>query len=143
MGATPLGAAVIECLEAMLRDLRGIRGDGVPCPSELTAAMPLLLWLAALDGDSRVLWLWPHRGPCGEAAGVGGDVACPDARVVGGPDVVRLVDATTVVAFEKWSPTGLCVRQRRTLCDGQHDVTGRDGLLVSCTAWARAVQLEM
>ena len=55
-------------------DLRGVRVDGLWCPDEPTAALPLLLWWAALDGDSRVLWLWHHRGPCREGAGVVGDV---------------------------------------------------------------------
>ena len=49
--------------------------DGVRCPDEPTAALPLLLWWAALDGDSQVLWLWHHRGCGGEAARVRGDAA--------------------------------------------------------------------
>ena len=61
--------------KAIQGDLRGVRVDGVRCRSEPTAALPLLLWPAALDGDSRVLWLWHHRGPGGEAAGVRGDAA--------------------------------------------------------------------
>ena len=61
--------------KAIQSDLRGIRVDGVRCPDEPTAALPVLLWWAALDGDSRVLWLWHHRGLCREAAGVGGDAA--------------------------------------------------------------------
>ena len=47
---------------AIQRDLRGVQVDGVRCPDDPTAALPLLLWWAALDGDSRVLWLWHHRG---------------------------------------------------------------------------------
>ena len=58
--------------------------------------------------------------------------------MVDGPGVVRLMDATAMVAFEKWFPTGLCVRQRRTLSDGQRDWTGRAGLMVSHTASALA-----
>ena len=116
--------------------------DGVRCPDEATAALPLLLWWPALDGQSRDLWLWHHRGPCRKAAGVRGDAAWPDARVVDGPGVVHLVDATAMVAFEKWSPTSLCVRRWRTLYDGQRDVTSRAGLIVSRTASAHAVQLE-
>ena len=61
--------------KAIPRDLRGVRVDGVRCPREPTAALPLLLLWVALDGDSRVLWLWHHRGRCGEAAGVRGDAA--------------------------------------------------------------------
>ena len=36
--------------------------EGVRCPGAPTAALPLLLWWAALEGDSRVLWLWHHGG---------------------------------------------------------------------------------
>ena len=75
MGATPLRAIVIECLEGDSAQFAGIRVDGVRCQSEPTSALPALLWWAAQDGDSRVLWLWHHQGPCGEAVGVGGDVA--------------------------------------------------------------------
>ena len=49
--------------------------DGVRCPAETTAALPLLLWWAALDGDSRVLWLWHQTGCGGEAVRVRGDAA--------------------------------------------------------------------
>ena len=63
--------------------------------------------------------------------------------MVDGPGVIHPVDATAVVAFEKWSPTGLCVRQRQTVCDGQRDVAGRAGLIVSRTASAHVVQLEV
>ena len=34
--------------------------------------------------------------------------------MVDGPGVAHLVDAKAVVAFEKWSPASLCVRQLRT-----------------------------
>ena len=47
---------------AIQRDLRGVQVDGVRCPHDPTAALPLALWWAALDGDSRVLWVWHHRG---------------------------------------------------------------------------------
>ena len=47
---------------AIRRDLRGVQVDGVRCPDHPTAALPLLLWWGALDGDSRVLWLWHHIG---------------------------------------------------------------------------------
>ena len=70
-----LGKLSSSACKAIQHDLRGVRVDGVRCPNEPTAALPLLLWWAALDGDVRVLWLWHHRGPCGEAAGVGGDAA--------------------------------------------------------------------
>ena len=42
------------------RDLRGVHVDGVRCPNDPAAALPLLLWWARLDGDSPVLWLWHH-----------------------------------------------------------------------------------
>ena len=48
-----------------------------------------------------------------------------------------------MVAFEKWSPTSLCVRRWQTLYDGQRDVIGRAGLILSRTASAHAVQLKM
>ena len=48
--------------KAIRRDLRDVQVDGVCCPADPTAALPLLLWWAALDGNSRVLWLWHHRG---------------------------------------------------------------------------------
>ena len=57
------------------RNLQGFREDGVWCPSEPTTALRLLLWWAAVYDDSRVLWLWHHRLPCGEAAGFAGDAA--------------------------------------------------------------------
>ena len=56
-------------------DLRSARVDGVRCPDAPMAALPLLLWWVALDGDSRVLWLWHHRGSGEEAVGVKGDAA--------------------------------------------------------------------
>ena len=48
--------------KAVQGDLRSVRVDGVRCPDAPTAALPLLLWWAVLDGDSRVLLLWHHRG---------------------------------------------------------------------------------
>ena len=48
--------------KAIQRDLRDVQVDGVRCPDDPTVVLPLLLWWAALDGDSRVLWLWHHRG---------------------------------------------------------------------------------
>ena len=61
--------------KAIQGDLRSVRVEGVRCPDAPTAALPLLLWLAALEGDSRVLWLW-HPGGHGEGAvGAGGNAA--------------------------------------------------------------------
>ena len=42
------------------RHLRGVQVDGVRCPHDPTAALPLVLWWATLDGDSPALWLWHH-----------------------------------------------------------------------------------
>ena len=61
--------------KAIQGDLRSVRVDGVRCPGAPTAAVPLLLWWAALDGDSRVLWLWHHRGHGEEAMGAKGNAA--------------------------------------------------------------------
>ena len=61
--------------KAIQGDLRSVRMEGVRCPGAPTAALPLLLWWAALDGDSRVLWLW-HHGERGEdVVGAGGIAA--------------------------------------------------------------------
>ena len=49
--------------------------EGVRCPGAPTAALPLLLWWAALEGDSRVLWLWHHGGHGEGAVGAGGNAA--------------------------------------------------------------------
>ena len=51
---------------------------------------------------------------CREATRVGGDAARPRAKMVDGPDVAHVLDAKVVVAFQKWSPTGLRVRPRRS-----------------------------
>ena len=40
--------------KAIRGDLRSVRVDGVRCPDAPIAALPLLLWWAALDEDSRV-----------------------------------------------------------------------------------------
>ena len=54
-------------------DLKSVRVEGVRCPDEPSAALPLLLWWAALEGDSRILWLW-HRGGNGDGVvGAGGN----------------------------------------------------------------------
>ena len=55
--------------KAIQGDLGSVRMDGVRCPDAPTAALPLLLWWAALDGDSRTRWLWHHRGSGEEAVG--------------------------------------------------------------------------
>ena len=56
-------------------DLRSVRVDGVRCPNAPTGTLPLLLWWAALDGDSRIVWLWHHRASGEEAMGVRGNAA--------------------------------------------------------------------
>ena len=53
--------------KAIQGDLTSVRVGGVRCPDAPTAALPLLLWWAALEGDSRVLWLW-HLGGNGDGA---------------------------------------------------------------------------
>ena len=54
-------------------DLKSVLVERVRCPDAPSAALPLLLWWAALEGDSRVLWLWHHRGNCDGVVGTGGD----------------------------------------------------------------------
>ena len=92
---------------AIQGDLRGVQVDGVRCPDDPSAAFPLLLWWAALDGDSlsSVAQASQKRfvGEC-----FGGDVVWPSATVGGMPSVVRLVDAKVEMAFEKWPSTSLC-----------------------------------
>ena len=61
--------------KAIQGDLRSVRMEGVRCPGAPTAALPLLLWWAALEGDSRVLWLWQHGGHGEGAVGAGGNAA--------------------------------------------------------------------
>ena len=61
--------------KAIQGDLRSVRVEGVRCPGAPTAALPLLLWWAALEGDSRVLWLWHHGGHGDGAVGAGGNAA--------------------------------------------------------------------
>ena len=46
-------------------DLKSVRVEGLQCGDAPSAALPLLLWWAALEGDSRVLWLW-HQGGNGD-----------------------------------------------------------------------------
>ena len=47
--------------------------EGVRCPDTPTAAVPLLLWWTALEGDSRVLWLWHQDGNGDGAVGAEGN----------------------------------------------------------------------
>ena len=47
--------------------------EAVRCPDAPLAALPLLLWWAALEGDSRVLWLWHHGGNGDDVVGAGGN----------------------------------------------------------------------
>ena len=97
---------------AIQQDLRGVHVDGVRCPDDPTAVLPLLLWWAALDGDSRV-GSGIASEFCRGVAGFGGDDVWPGATVRGMPTVVHLVDAEVEMAYEKWPSTPLCVRQRR------------------------------
>ena len=54
-------------------DLKSVRVEGVRCPDAPSAALPLLLWWAALEGDSRILWLWHHGGNGDGVVGARGD----------------------------------------------------------------------
>ena len=69
------GQLLSSAWKAIQGDLRGFRVDEVRCPGAPTAALPLLLWWAALDGDSRILWLWQQRGSGKEAMGARGSAA--------------------------------------------------------------------
>ena len=69
------GQLLSSARKAIQGDLRSVRVDGVRCPGAPTAALPLLLWWAALDGDSRIPWLWHHRGSGEEAIGARGNAA--------------------------------------------------------------------
>ena len=87
------------------------------CPDDATAALPVLLWRAALAGDARVRWLLLHRGPLWGGCWCRGlcyVTRCEGGGSVDGPGVVHLVVAKALVALELWSPTNLCVWQRRT-----------------------------
>ena len=53
--------------------LKSVRVEGVRCPGAPSAALPLMLWWAALEGDSRILWLWHHGGNGDGVVGAGGD----------------------------------------------------------------------
>ena len=53
--------------------LKSVRVEGLRCPGAPSAALPLLLWWAALEGDSRILWLWHHGGNGDGVVGAGGD----------------------------------------------------------------------
>ena len=54
-------------------DLKSVRVEGVRCPGAPSAALPLMLWWAALEGDSRILWLWHHGGNGDGVVRAGGD----------------------------------------------------------------------
>ena len=56
------GQLLSSAWKAIQRDLRDAQVDGVRCLDDPIAVLPLLLWWAALDGDSRVVWLWYNRG---------------------------------------------------------------------------------
>ena len=53
--------------------LKSVRVEGVRCLGAPSAALPLMLWWAALEGDSRILWLWHHGGNGDGVVGAGGD----------------------------------------------------------------------
>ena len=53
--------------------LKSVRAEGVRCPGAPSAALPLLLWWAALEGDSRILKLWHHGGNGDGVVEAGGD----------------------------------------------------------------------
>ena len=61
--------------KAIQGDLRSVRVEGLRCPGAPTAALPLVLWWAALDGASRILWLWHHGGRGEDAVGARGNAA--------------------------------------------------------------------
>ena len=54
--------------------------------------------------------------------------------IVGAPATVPTLEAAEGVAPEKQCLHGLIVRYWQAECDGQRDVTGRAGLMVSRTA---------
>ena len=102
--------------------------DGVRCPGAPTAALPLLLWLAALDGDSRVFG-------CGIREGV--------TRKQWEPGVMQLDGVWDIwVRF----PPSLCWTQWRwwlirssvlmawVCADGRRRMTAIAGQIVSRTA---------
>ena len=92
-----------------------------------------MLWWAALEGDSRILWLW-HRGGDGDGVVGAGGAGCMGLGIVGAPATVPTLDAAEGVAPEKQCLRGLIVRYWQAAYDGQRDVTGRAGLMVSRTA---------
>ena len=110
MGATALWADVVKCLEGNPGCPKERLGEGVRCPGAPTAALPLLLWWAALDGDSRVLWLWHHGGRGEDAVGAGGNAARQGVGIVGVLATVPMLDAAAEVAPRKQCPHGLSVR---------------------------------
>ena len=65
------GQMSLSAWRTIQSDLKGVRVEGVRCPDAPSAALPLLLWWAALKGDSRVLWLWHHGGNGDGVVGAG------------------------------------------------------------------------
>ena len=125
-------------------DLREVQVDGVRCLDNPSVVLPLLLWWAALDGDSRVLWLWHHGGGlatqwrmAGRMYGAvwpGVQLRCTLGTV---PGVVGAC-AKEMVQWT-WPRPSWCLQQRREQYDGHRDVAGPAGLIVriaapACTA---------
>ena len=123
-----------SALMAIQGDLKSVRLEGVRCPNAPTAALSLLLWWAALEGDSRVLWLWHHGGNGDGAVGAGGNADGQGMGNVGALASVPMLDPAEGLAPEKQCPHGLIVRYWQAAYDGQRNVTGRAGLMVSRTA---------
>ena len=94
--------------------MRGVQVEGARCPDDPTAALPLLMWWAARTMTHEFCGSCITEELYRGAIGFGGVAAWPGAKMGDKPSVVRLMDAKVVVAFEKWSPTSMCVRQRRT-----------------------------
>ena len=63
--------------------------------------------------------------------------------IVGAPATVPTLDAAEGVAPERKCLHGLTVRYRQAAYDGQRDVTGRAGLMVSRTAPVHESQTGM
>ena len=73
MGTAALWTDVLECLDdnpGRPEERPSGRGRVPWCA---VGVLPLLLWWAALEGDSRILWLWHHGGNGDGVVGAGGD----------------------------------------------------------------------